>query len=58
MDERIGSGDGFVLKNHGPIIGGKTIMDAFYGIEELEESARMAWYLSKESDDVYDWIGK
>ena len=52
MDERIGSGDGFVLKNHGPIIGGKTIMDAFYGIEELEESAKMAWYLRKEPDDV------
>ena len=58
MDERIGSGDGFVLKNHGPIIGGKTIMDAFYGIEELEESAKMAWYLRKEPDDVYDRIGK
>ena len=23
-------------------MGGKTVMDAFYGIEELEESARIA----------------
>ena len=35
-------GDGYLLKNHGGIIGGKSVMDAFYGIEELEESARVA----------------
>lgn len=35
-------GDAFLLKNHGAIVGGKTIMDAFYGIEELEESAKIA----------------
>jgi len=58
MEERISSGDGFVLKNHGPIISGKTIMDAFYGIEELEESAKMAWYLKDQAEDTYDKIGK
>lgn len=40
--ERRASGDAFLLKNHGAIVGGKTVMDAFYGIEELEESARIA----------------
>lgn len=35
-------GDGYLLKNHGGIVGGKSVMDAFYGIEELEESARVA----------------
>ena len=40
--ERRASGDAFLLKNHGAIVGGKTVTDAFYGIEELEESARIA----------------
>jgi len=42
MEERVHLADGFLLKNHGALVGGKTIMDAFYGIEELEESARIA----------------
>ena len=41
-------GDGYLLKNHGGIIGGKNVMDAFYGIEELEESARVACAIEKE----------
>lgn len=36
--------DGYILKNHGPVVGGKDIMQAFYIIEELEESCRMAWH--------------
>lgn len=43
--ERVGQSDGFLLKRHGPVIPGKTIMDAFYCLEELEESARIAWEL-------------
>lgn len=43
--ERLNAGDGFLLRNHGPVICGKNIMDAFYGLEELEESARIAWSL-------------
>ncbi len=35
-------GDAFLLKNHGGIVGGKTVMDAFCGIEELEESCKIA----------------
>jgi ribulose-5-phosphate 4-epimerase/fuculose-1-phosphate aldolase len=34
--------DAFLLAHHGAIVGGKTMMDAFYGIEELEESCRIA----------------
>lgn len=41
------NGDAYLLKNHGGMVGGKTIMDAFYGIEELEESARIAWEIMK-----------
>lgn len=39
---REAAGDAFLLKNHGGIVGGKSIFDAFYGIEELEESAKIA----------------
>lgn len=42
---RIYDSDGFLLKQHGPVVPGKTIMDAFFALEELEESARIAWEL-------------
>lgn len=45
MEKRIYSSDGFILQNHGPIIAGKSLMDAFAGLEELEESAKIAWHL-------------
>lgn len=41
--ENIHKSDGFLLSNHGPIVGGKSILDAFYILEELEESCRIAW---------------
>lgn len=40
---RVMNSDGFLLKNHGPVVPGKDIMDAFFCLEELEESARIAW---------------
>jgi len=43
--ERAKKSDGYLLKNHGPVVPGKTILDAFYCLEELEESARIAWEL-------------
>ncbi len=43
--ERIQKSDGYLLKNHGPVVGGKDLMDAFYILEELEESAKVAWTL-------------
>lgn len=37
--------DAFILAQHGPVVGGKSLMDAFFGLEELEESCRIAWTL-------------
>ena len=45
--ERVLDGDGYLLKQHGAVVPGKDVMDAFYCIEELEESARIAWELRK-----------
>ena len=45
--ERVGKSDGFLLKNHCPIVPGKSNMDAFYCLEELEESAHIAWELRR-----------
>ncbi|HJC46641.1 MAG TPA: class II aldolase/adducin family protein [Candidatus Lachnoclostridium pullistercoris] len=42
---RVNASDGFLLKQHGPVVPGRTIMDAFGSLEELEESARIAWEL-------------
>jgi ribulose-5-phosphate 4-epimerase/fuculose-1-phosphate aldolase len=44
LDER----RGYLLRNHGPVMGGEDMMSAFYDIEELEESARIAWELRNE----------
>lgn len=35
--------DGWILKNHGPVVPGRNLMDAFSAIEELEESCHIAW---------------
>lgn len=43
--ERIHDSDGYLLKQHGPVVPGATIMEAFYNLEELEESAHIAWEL-------------
>jgi len=43
--QRAAKSDGFLLAHHGPIVPGKTLLDAFYGLEELEESAAIAWQL-------------
>lgn len=43
--ESLPKSDGFLLKQHGPVIGGKSMMDAFYCLEELEESCHIAWEL-------------
>lgn len=39
--------DAFILAQHGPVVGGKSLMDAFYGLEELEDSCKIAWTLAK-----------
>ncbi|MCB6342367.1 class II aldolase/adducin family protein [Enterocloster lavalensis] len=42
--------DGYLLKNHGPIVADKDLMSAFYCLEELEESAHIAWELRNEKN--------
>jgi len=34
-----------LLANHGPVVSGKSLLDAVYAAEELEESARLALML-------------
>ncbi len=46
--ERVCDLNGYLLQNHGPIVGGKDILDAYYSLEELEESAHIAWLLRNE----------
>lgn len=35
----------YLLGNHGPILGDKSLLEAFYAIEELEEASKNAWLL-------------
>lgn len=46
----LGQSRGFLLKRHGPVVPGKDVMDAFFCLEELEESARIAWELRAAED--------
>lgn len=39
---------GYLLQNHGPIIGHTDLLSAYYALEELEESAKIAWHLRGE----------
>lgn len=43
--ENCGAENGYLLAHHGPVVGAKTLTEAFYGLEELEESARISWEL-------------
>ncbi len=45
FEERLDDSDGFLLAHHGAVVGGQSVMDAFYSLEELEEAARVAWML-------------
>lgn len=45
--KQVKDADAYLLANHGPVVPGKSIMDAFYGIEELEESCHIAWELER-----------
>lgn len=45
FDSHIAASDGWLLRNHGLVVGGKSLMDAFGCAEELEESCKVAWML-------------
>jgi len=47
--DRVNDSDGYLLQNHGPVVGDKDLISAFYVLEELEESARIAWELRNEN---------
>lgn len=58
MEERIHVAEGFLLQNHGPIVCGKDIMDAFYRLEEIEESCRICWNINQVPEESYYKINK
>ena len=45
FEQRVNESGAYLLCNHGPVVAGKTVMDAFYNLEELEESAKIAFLL-------------
>ncbi|RLQ90178.1 class II aldolase/adducin family protein [Planomicrobium sp. Y74] len=45
FEERVNLSDGWLLAHHGPVVPGKSMMEAFFAYEELEESAHIAWEL-------------
>lgn len=45
FSQHLNNSDGYLLKNHGSIVGGEDLMNAFFNLEELEESAHIAWEL-------------
>lgn len=49
FDKRVNASDGWLLSHHGPVVPGKNIMEAFFALEELEESAHIAWELRNET---------
>lgn len=45
--QKVNSADAYLLANHGGVVPGISVMDAFYNIEELEESCHIAWELEQ-----------
>lgn len=43
----------YLLKRHGALVGGDSVMDAFYNLEELEESCGVAWELAGRSVQTF-----
>lgn len=52
FEKRVCLSDGYLLKQHGAVVPGRDILDAFYALEELEESAAIAWKLRNSSPDL------
>ncbi|WP_100012685.1 class II aldolase/adducin family protein [Lentibacillus sediminis] len=45
FNERVAASDGWLLSHHGPVVPGNDLMHAFNALEEMEESANIAWEL-------------
>jgi ribulose-5-phosphate 4-epimerase/fuculose-1-phosphate aldolase len=52
FEKFVDKSDGYLLANHGPVVGGANILSAFFALEELEESLRIAWTLRKENANI------
>ena len=46
VQERAGAHSAFLLANHGPVVSARTLKDAVFAAEELEETARLALMLA------------
>lgn len=47
LKDRVHRSEGYLLANHGGVIGGEDLEAAFFGIEELEETARIHYYIKQ-----------
>lgn len=45
FEKVVNDSDGYILKQHGPVVGGSNLMEAFNNLEELEESCKIAWHV-------------
>jgi ribulose-5-phosphate 4-epimerase/fuculose-1-phosphate aldolase len=43
---------GYLLAHHGAVVGGVSLLDSFYGLEELEESCHIAWEVRGRPDNI------
>lgn len=48
FEDRVEDEGAYLLMNHGPVVTGSDLMKAFYLMEELETSAKIAWILKDE----------
>lgn len=46
---KLTASNGWLLRNHGLVVPGKSLMDAFSASEELEESCHIAWELRNQN---------
>jgi len=46
--------NGVIIANHGPVVAGKSLRDAVFSIEELEESAKLAFLLAEQKARLLD----
>ncbi len=50
--ERADSRPGYLLAHHGAVVGGESLLDAFYALEELEESCHIAWEIRGKAENI------
>ncbi|MEG2174375.1 MAG: class II aldolase/adducin family protein [Oscillospiraceae bacterium] len=56
FEQKVNNSSAYLLRNHGPVVGGRNVVDAFNCIEELEESAKLAVYLKSICGDGAETI--